>query len=222
MSVHVTSWAWKQPLVDHGQKLVLLKLADNANDDGVCWPSQRTLAAECSMGERTVNRKIAELEAAGYLAIRRRGKRKSNVYTLQVIGQSGVTLESDTPTVAVPKEPSLVLNNGSNEPLLPATVRILQRKELEELWGACETYVQTPPTAKSPRAAYAKLVREIHEAGWTPDDVEVRAEAYRKHPTFSKCELTLAALAKWGETFQTETQTREQRMAAIYRKAGMV
>ncbi len=220
MSVHVTSWAWKQPLVDHGQKLVLLKLADNANDDGVCWPSQKTLAAECAMGERTVNRKIAELEASGYLVIRRRGKRKSNVYTLQVNGQSGVTLASDTPTVAVPKEPSLehvVVPNGT-----PTNAKILQRKELEELWGACETYVQTPPTAKSPRAAYAKLVRELHDAGWTPQDVEVRAEAYRKHPTFSKCELTLAALAKWGETFQTETQTRENRMQAVYRKAGML
>ena len=66
MSVHVSSWAWKQPLEDDGAKLVLLKLADSANDDGVSWPSRGTLLSETGAGhEDTIKRRLRKLRDLG-------------------------------------------------------------------------------------------------------------------------------------------------------------
>ena len=42
--------------------LVMLKLADHANDDGFCHPSQKTLAEKCGLARPTVNGIIKELE----------------------------------------------------------------------------------------------------------------------------------------------------------------
>jgi hypothetical protein len=57
----VSTWAWKQHVGDSAAKLVLIKLADQANDDGECWPARRTLATECEMSASTVDRKISLL-----------------------------------------------------------------------------------------------------------------------------------------------------------------
>lgn len=79
---------------------------------------------------------------------------------------------------------------------------------LEDLWDACELHVQKAPTSRSHRKAYAKLVRELHEAGWTPDQVNLRARAYRKSSLTGEWPLTLASLAKWGEHVQAEKRVR--------------
>ena len=42
-------------------KLVLLRLADRADESGICYPSQRRLAAECGITERTVRNAITDL-----------------------------------------------------------------------------------------------------------------------------------------------------------------
>jgi hypothetical protein len=51
-----------------GEKLVLLALADQANDQGLqCWPSIPTIAHRSGQGERTVHRVIASLEKKRHL-----------------------------------------------------------------------------------------------------------------------------------------------------------
>lgn len=47
------------------RKLVLLALADCANDQGECYPSIPHLVSKCSLAERTVQEAIAQLEDAG-------------------------------------------------------------------------------------------------------------------------------------------------------------
>jgi hypothetical protein len=49
------------------EKLVLLALADCANDEGGCWPSMATLSTKCSKGERTVQTAIQSLVKSGHL-----------------------------------------------------------------------------------------------------------------------------------------------------------
>ncbi|MGB5255148.1 MAG: helix-turn-helix domain-containing protein, partial [Sedimenticolaceae bacterium] len=46
------NWAWRQALTPT-LKLVLMALADAADDQGVCWPSVSTLAKKCSVSTRT-------------------------------------------------------------------------------------------------------------------------------------------------------------------------
>lgn len=70
------------------RKLVLLKLADNANDQGECWPSYQYIADQCEMSKRSVMIHIAKLIEDGFLRKEHRlggeKKNKSNLYTLMV------------------------------------------------------------------------------------------------------------------------------------------
>jgi len=63
-------------------RLMLLALADNANDKGYCWPSIDTMRVRCGLHSRRGARKVLErLAVAGYIErITRPGR--SNVYRL--------------------------------------------------------------------------------------------------------------------------------------------
>ncbi|WP_051227699.1 helix-turn-helix domain-containing protein [Oceanospirillum beijerinckii] len=69
------------------RKLVLIKLSDNANDSGVCWPSIQHIADQCEMSTRTVRRHLKDLEEAGFVQIEERKRNnfvnQSNLYTLK-------------------------------------------------------------------------------------------------------------------------------------------
>ncbi|WP_435234508.1 helix-turn-helix domain-containing protein [Psychromonas sp. PT13] len=49
------------------RKMVLIKLADNANDKGLCWPSYEHLAKHCNVSRRTAMRHIDDLVLTGYV-----------------------------------------------------------------------------------------------------------------------------------------------------------
>uniref|UniRef100_UPI0036DD0983 helix-turn-helix domain-containing protein n=1 Tax=Photorhabdus sp. RM322S TaxID=3342825 RepID=UPI0036DD0983 len=82
LMAHVMSVKVGNPL----RKLILLKLADNANDQGECWPSVPYIAEQCEMSERSVQNHIKQLVKDGFLWIEERksenGLNKSNVYHL--------------------------------------------------------------------------------------------------------------------------------------------
>ena len=81
MSVHVSSWVWKYSKAESTQLLVLLALADQANDDGECWPSVKTIAARCRLKGRAVQENIRLAEQSGELVIRyQEGPHGTNIY----------------------------------------------------------------------------------------------------------------------------------------------
>lgn len=68
-------------------KSLLMYLAILANDDGYCFPSQKTISEECEMGTSTVKRAMKILIDKGLLQIADRyrdGKRTSNGYFLNL------------------------------------------------------------------------------------------------------------------------------------------
>ena len=75
-------------------KLVLLKLADNANDNGECYPSYQHIAKQCEISKRTAMRAIEELCKKGLLLKQSRylidGKEQtSNFYVIVLPSPSG-------------------------------------------------------------------------------------------------------------------------------------
>jgi biotin operon repressor len=64
------------------KKLVLLKLADNANDKGECWPSYGHIADQCEIGKSTVRKHVKELEDMGFLKVENRKGPKGNTSNL--------------------------------------------------------------------------------------------------------------------------------------------
>ena len=79
------NWAWGRRLKPTA-KLVLMSLADAADDQGVCWPSVPTLARKCCISTRTVQRILGELVEADILRseprFRKDRSRSSNRYCL--------------------------------------------------------------------------------------------------------------------------------------------
>ena len=68
------------------EKLLLLALADFSNDDGVCFPSYKTLEAKTSMNRGSVSKWLTSLEDRGLLLRakrkRKNGSNSSNKYLL--------------------------------------------------------------------------------------------------------------------------------------------
>lgn len=78
MSVNVSRAVWRcENLRSQLHKMVLLALADFADDDGKCFPKMETLAIKCCISRRSVISIIGDLEAAKYLTYNHSTGRKS-------------------------------------------------------------------------------------------------------------------------------------------------
>ena len=88
MSMLLMVQAMKAKVGNPLRKLVLVKLADQANDDGECWPSYQSIADACEMSRRTVISHIEWLEEKGFLRRNYRkskeGLSRSNVFVLTI------------------------------------------------------------------------------------------------------------------------------------------
>ena len=88
MSIEALNWAWSVPDVSPAQKLVLLALANYADERGKCWPSIRTVSNRTCLGRRTVTRALETLGRAGLIKSGQRsrddGSQSSNTYNLPI------------------------------------------------------------------------------------------------------------------------------------------
>lgn len=124
MSLKAIIWAWEQNVGSAVAKMILLKLADNTNDEtGLCYPKHDTIAKYCECNRRTVIRNIKKLEEIGLLTVRnvyRDGKQISNQYRLnlknnQNLGVTESHTESVSRTSKSNKEKSIKKKNLSKE-----------------------------------------------------------------------------------------------------------
>jgi Helix-turn-helix domain len=106
MSVDALSWAKKQRTGAPAPKCVLMTLADYADEDGVCWPSQETLAKVTEQSVDSVQRQLRQLEEIHLIERRgrglRNGRRAVTVYTL-MMNATTVGLKGTTPQIAAPQ-----------------------------------------------------------------------------------------------------------------------
>ena len=135
MSMILMAKAMQLKVGNPTRKLVLLKLADNANDQGECWPSYQNIADHCEISRRSVIAHINALEEAGLLRkISRKGTHHgnaSNIFVLSLDGEksappktkntNGLAGENNSPPseyISPPSEPDAL---GGSEPRSPRT-----------------------------------------------------------------------------------------------------
>jgi DNA-binding Lrp family transcriptional regulator len=147
---------WERDDLESTDKFVLLALADNANDQRVCWPSIETIARKTSLSERAVHYSIKRLEDGHFLAIKRQ-LGKSNVFYLG--GASGA------PWGATPAYPRVQDVHLTPAPRAPITIK---EPPIEPSWNPADVFRMLLKTGgKEP-----KRTPEIQKAidtvgGWT-------------------------------------------------------
>lgn len=148
MSVRVMSWVWDHSRAEGIDRLILLAIADCANDEGTeAWPSVPTLMRKARVTRRTVQRALASLIELGELDVDyNAGRGGSNKYRIlmadprQNDARASVTPRQNdapsrvsetpsprqadaTPRVSVTPEPSLEPSSEpSEEPSPPLLV----------------------------------------------------------------------------------------------------
>ncbi|GAA2823200.1 helix-turn-helix protein [Leucobacter komagatae] len=142
MSNEAIHWAWKQGTGSPVTKLILHVLADLADENHSCFPSIEHIVAKVEASEKTVRRKLEDLEAARLIRKERRyvqfGQRLTDRYFLDVEGQISaaaalaVKLTGNGDTVEKPQVSAVEVNltgNGSAGPALAVN---------------CDRYTRTP------------------------------------------------------------------------------
>ncbi|EPQ0092798.1 helix-turn-helix domain-containing protein [Pseudomonas aeruginosa] len=81
MSTIIMSACWPLQGLTPAQKAVLISLADNANDEGVCWPSVAKIAERTCLSERAVQQAIKVLNECRALSVEARQGR-STMFTV--------------------------------------------------------------------------------------------------------------------------------------------
>ncbi len=103
------SWVWENGPRDGTDALVLLALADFADDAGRCYPSMRTIANKARMTERGAQKVIRRLEAAGWVSVSTgNGRHGCNQYRIEAKkGEHGTGFKGEkTPNKVRPEHGS--------------------------------------------------------------------------------------------------------------------
>lgn len=100
MSIEAMSTVWKHSRRKGSGLLLLLAIADFANDEGAAWPSVDTLAAKCRMSIRNTQELLSDLSAEGEITIDpQAGPHGTNVYRLaNIAGQGGAKIAGGVQT----------------------------------------------------------------------------------------------------------------------------
>jgi DNA-binding transcriptional regulator YhcF (GntR family) len=88
-------------------RLVLLSLADTCSDEGVCFPSIKTIAKKANISEETTRKFLHAFEKIGLVEAEERfspvGRRTSNTYKLNLNKVGDDELTKDVIYLAIPK-----------------------------------------------------------------------------------------------------------------------
>jgi len=190
MSIELMSLAWKTS-IKTSSKMVLLALCDNANEQGLCFPSIKTIALRCSMSVRSVQNQIAILMEKGYLTKQERMGRSSLYFITDpckwCTPANSAPLQTTTQTPANHDEtPAQFAGGGATGAPITITQSSHNHKRTTNK-GVCvrdliptgvaqdvwDEFVDMRKRAKSELTEYAaKLIaQKLEEFGGNPNDV---------------------------------------------------
>lgn len=180
MSIKLMSAVWERLELDPYERLVLLSLADHADDDGLCYPSVARLCQRTGMKERGVQTVVKRLAAKGLITIDpNAGRRGANLYTIRATPAPdapphGMPPAPDAPTPAPDAPHPRTPCGGTPAPGAPEpssnrhrTVRNRHRAR------ACAL---PPDWVLSDRN-----IEDAEKAGLTAEEIEHEATTFRDH-----------------------------------------
>lgn len=183
MSVQAISWALGTAVGDTGAKLLLLALANYADEHGECWPSQARLAQDTELTDRTIRTKLKLLEEGGFLSRERRqsdaGWRTSDYYRLHLSQPENTSGRSKAPTgnsCKANRKTVSDLGEPSKEPSITVANATVRELKTDLVWKSCPR--QLVSLGLTERTARSNLGRWLKNAD--PDRVLNAVDAARR------------------------------------------
>jgi hypothetical protein len=227
MSIRVMSAVWDNGPEDQGELLVLLALADYADDNGYCWPAMPSVAAKARMSERNARRIVRKLEASGLLLVEEnRGRNATNRYrviapvakpdTVSGFEKTGHlrhenrTFEARKPDIcdtkpdtAMSDEPSITIKEPSKN----------RHDDFEEFWSTVPKKVGKGAA----RSAYLKAMKKADAATILTAMTAYAAERNGKDSQFTVHPATWLNQERWTDERPESPQDFHTQIDAMLR-----
>jgi hypothetical protein len=181
MSVKIMSAIFDSKTLGPTERLVMLALADHADDQGRCYPSNARLCDRTGLSERAVRQNIRALESSGYLSVHiGAGQSGSNVYIVRPQGGQEMPPAGNAPGTSCTPPRHLVPDRGAPDAPKPSgTIKepSVVREELAPLLGyeLADGFIAHRKALKAPLTPHAArlLAKKLAECA------DPRAEAER-------------------------------------------
>lgn len=85
MSIKIMSWVLDHSPYEGKARLIHVVLADHASDEGVCWPSQTTIARRAGCSVEHVRLTVKQMLADGFIKILEPGTREGNPHKYMLV-----------------------------------------------------------------------------------------------------------------------------------------
>lgn len=186
------------------ERLIMLALADHADDEGRCYPSIQRLCRRTGLSERAVQTNIKKLGDQGYVRIiRGGGKGHSNLYFVSANPASNAPKETPNPAADAPRRKC---TPAADAPQTPQQMRLNPAADAPEPSGTIrgtvnsvvarasdqtqdDLHLDEKPKVKPKRAVALpegwvpseKNIRDAKEKNFTDEDIRNEADQFRDH-----------------------------------------
>jgi hypothetical protein len=201
MSIRIMSLVFENHELSSTEKLIMLALADHANDEGKSiYPSQITVSRKTGLARGTVNRHVQSLIDNGFLWDKGYRIDKSNVLELEInvkrLAENVGVTESDTPDMGVGVTEddmgvSSRVTGGVTEDDTNHQLTIIKNHQLKEeeidLFQACKEIYETKKGLQvTDGQSYSLMINNFKKNGVIPEDYAAAIDAMSKDHRYKR------------------------------------
>ncbi|GAA3581233.1 hypothetical protein GCM10022198_00430 [Klugiella xanthotipulae] len=198
MSVKVSTWVWHEtpPTLTASQMLVLLALADVADDRGRCVyfaddepTTQEALAAKSRVSVRTFRRVIQDLQTLGLLSVKRADQWSANEYKIMcpAASEAGNVPATDREAKLAPQTGHSDLTDRPTATELPDTVASHSSlKRIDVVNAHFESFWTAYPRKVAKGAARKKFEQLAAKKNTNLEAIVSGAERFARDPNLSE------------------------------------
>lgn len=174
MSIRWMTKVWDDQTLSGPRLLMMLALADYANEEGVCWPSLKSIQAKLRMSRTRAYDLLDQLKVGGHVVKQPDGRYQLACPENGTVPKTGLSAPKSSRKRENPQTP-LKVEPSIRETPLPQAAGVGVQQELPSrarnvVWDALALATAAPQT-KSETSDFAKTVKELTQTGATPEQI---------------------------------------------------